>query len=59
MLNSVSLVYFILKKSGPGTYENKSTVVNRPSYIFGKDTNRNFYDVGKVPGPGTYKSGNQ
>ena len=55
----MSLVYFIFKKSGPGTYENKSTVIDRPSYIFGKDTNRNFYDVGKVPGPGTYKSGNQ
>ena len=59
MLNSEFLVKLILKKSGPGTYENKSTVVNRPSYIFGKDTNRNFYDVGKVPGPGTYKSGGQ
>ena len=44
------------KKKGPGTYENKSTVYNRPSYVFGRDSNRNFYYTPKTPGPGTYKS---
>ena len=32
-----------LKVPGPGTYENKSTVIDRPTYIFGRDTNRDFY----------------
>ena len=43
------------KTPGPGTYEKKSTVANLPTYVFGKDTNRSFYQVNKVPGPGTYK----
>lgn len=44
-----------LRVPGPGTYENKSTVDNRPTYVFGRDSNRNFYQVPKTPGPGTYK----
>jgi len=46
-----------LKVPGPGSYENKSTVINRPSYIFGRDTNRDFYYNNKSPGPGSYKPG--
>lgn len=46
-----------LRVPGPGTYENKSTVENRPTYVFGRDSNRNFYQVPKTPGPGTYKQG--
>ncbi|KRX08110.1 hypothetical protein PPERSA_01655 [Pseudocohnilembus persalinus] len=45
----------VRKTPGPGSYENKSTVLNRPSSRIGNSKRPPLSDIDKsVPGPGTY-----